>query len=70
MFQLSHELAGTYRTSMNPDSTPLKNTLKIMEYVIVHIQRPWWPCGLSGRSNSSRVAAQDPHSNPAQGVYI
>ena len=29
--------------------------------------RPWWPSGLSRRSNSSRVAAEDPGSNPAWG---
>ena len=31
--------------------------------------RPWWPSGLIRRSNSSRVAAEDPGSNPAWGMY-
>ena len=32
--------------------------------------RPWWPSGLNRRSNSSRVAAEDPGLNPAWGMYM
>ena len=32
--------------------------------------RPWSPIGLSGRSKSSRVAAEDPGSNPAWGMAV
>ena len=32
--------------------------------------RPCWPSSLSHRSNSSRVAAEDPLLNPAWGMYV
>ena len=32
--------------------------------------QPWWPSGLSPHSNSSRVAAEDPGSNPDWGMYM
>ena len=34
------------------------------------MNRPWWPSGLEGVSNSSRHSLEDPGSNPARGIFI
>ena len=44
----------------------LKLDLEMLLYKNVDINQQWWPSGLNHCSNSSRVAAEDPGSNPAR----
>ena len=49
------------KTKIFFDNLKQQNFQKIINFQ----NRPWWPSGVSRRSNLSRVAAEDPGLNPA-----